>query len=838
MTSNEAASRLKKFGLNELEKKNDFALFKLIAGQFKSPLVYVLFIAGSTALLLGNTSDAIVVFTAVLINVFLGFFQEFKAQKSLGALNRLLSPRATVIRDGEMKIIGAKNLTVGDLVVLTIGSRVPADGVLIEATDFSVNEAILTGESVSVKKREKHSLQPGANNLVFAGTMVTTGIGRMVVTAVAEQTEVGKIGKKVMGVNEQKTPLQIQLGKMAKDLTVIAVGLTAFIFSWGSLRGYGMVEMLSTAVAIAVASIPEGLVVSLTVILALGMERILRHKAIVRRLLAAETLGSVSLICADKTGTLTEGKLRVVKAETPDLDLLVKSAVLCNDMRDPLEEAMFTWARGELGDKGVKKIKEEYFKLDEIPFSPKTKIIATLHQSKPDSGQALLLVSGAPEVLLDRSKFTNIKERENWLEKFREYGESGYRLVGFAYKKIPTLSRSSGSSLGASEIENSDLKGLSWLGILVYEDPVQLGVKTMLERCQRAGIKIKVITGDYLPTALAVLKKLDLDGVEHSLTGEEMEKMTKQELRQRVSEVVLFARINPEQKFKIVEALRDNGETVAMMGDGVNDAPALAQADIGIVVNRASDVAVQTADMVLLDSNFATIIRAIEEGRVIFENIKKVVLYLLSHVFVEVTLIGTSVIFGWPMPLTAAQIIWINLVEDTFPSISLAFESEDEGLMFEPPRKKDTPILDNQLKKMIIIIGGFLNFSLLVLYYFLSNWIIDLKHIQTIIFVSLGVESLFVCLACRSLKKSIFSHNPFSNKVLNVSLITGLGLLVVAVYVEPMQRLLGTRPLGYLEWIFILTFGVFTLFFIELTRSILAAVENKKNLKKEGSSKC
>lgn len=810
LPSEKAAARLKKFGPNELEGKKSFLWLGIICRQFQSPLVYVLFIAGVITLLLGRISDASVIFMAVFINVSLGSYQEQRAQNSLKALNRLLSPSATVIRDGQMKVIEAKNLVVGDLVVLTIGCRVPADGVLIQATDFSVNEAILTGESVSVKKREKHTPGGSANDLVFAGTIISTGIGKMIVTSIGKNTQIGKIGKRVVEITEQKTPLQIQLGKLAKSLTIIAVGLMIFIFIWGTIRGYGLLLMLSTSVAVAVASIPEGLVVALTVILALGVERILKRKAAVRKLLAAETLGSVSVICADKTGTLTEGKLTVVKAETPNLDLLVKSAVLCNDMRDPLEEAMFGWSKKKLGDEAIKKLKEGYPRLDEIPFSPKTKMIATIHPG-------LLIVSGAPEVVL-RNCELRVADYELWLRKFEEYGEKGYRLVGFAYKKFEN---------SKSKIENSDLKDLTWLGILVYEDPVQDGVKTMLQKCQKAGIKIKVITGDFLPTAQAILKKLDLESKNHSLTGEEMERLSRKELEEKVDDIVLFARINPEQKLEVVKALKARGETVAMMGDGVNDAPALAQADIGIVVNRASDVAVQTADMVLLDSNFATIVHAIEEGRAIFVNIKKVVLYLLSHVFVEAVIIGASIIFGWPLPITAAQIIWINLVEDTLPSISLAFEPQEEGLMSEPPRTRGSPILDFQLKAMVGIIGGFLGLSLLVLSYFLSNWVADQGHIQTIIFVALGIESLFACLACRGVKKSIFSYNPFSNKTLNISLITGFSLLVIAVYLTPLQKLLGTQPLDLREWFFLLSLGMFTLCFIELTKSVILTLNKK-----------
>jgi len=721
LTSSRAQELLEKYGLNELRTKKQVSGLKIFLSQFTSPLIYVLVFAGLVTLFLKDFTDSLVIFAAVAINTALGFSQEFKAQKTLRALKSLLAPKAKVIRNGRQQIIYARLLVPGDLVVLTIGDRVPADGILVEATDLTVNEAILTGESTPAKKFQipnskfqKNSKLQNQNlkkeNLVFAGTTVVTGIGKMVVTKTGMETEMGKIGKAVEEVGEEKTPLQIELGKLAKILATLVGIITLGIFVLGEIRGYPALQMFTTSVAVAVAAIPEGLVVTLTVILALGMQRILRQKAVVRRLLAAETLGSVTVICADKTGTLTEGKMRVIKALTNDQrpmtkDLLLKAAVLCNDMRDPLETAMMKWAEENLkflpaGRQGkIENLKSDYPRIDEIPFSPKTKIIATLHQNKFGAGQALLFVSGAPEVVISKCQMSNGKW-QIWRKRFEEYGRKGYRLVGFAYKKFENWKL---------KIENSDLKNLVWLGILVYEDPPRKGVKEALEECQKAGIKVKVITGDYLPTALALLAKLGLDGKKHSLTGEELEKISEEELRQRVKDIVLFARTDPQQKLKIVRALRQNGEVVAMMGDGVNDAPALKQADIGIVVSEASDVARETADMVLLDSNFATIVHAVEEGRNIFENVKKVCLFLLSDSFAEVILIGGAILLGLPLPVTAAQILWVNLIEDSLPAIALAFEPKERRLMSQPPRPKNAPILDSELKFLIFIIGISLN---------------------------------------------------------------------------------------------------------------------------------
>jgi len=854
LTSSQASSLLKKYGLNELHTKRQVFGLKVFLSQFTSPLIYVLVFAGIVTLFLKDFTDSLVIFAAVAINTVLGFYQEFKAQKSLTALKSLLAPRAKVIRDGRQQEIDARFLVPGDLVILTIGDKVPADGVLVEATDLTINEAILTGESTPVRKKAQKTLRESPSvafgmggreerfrssvasaaqfGSVFMGTVVVTGIGKMVVKKTGMKTEMGKIGKATKEAGEEKTPLQIELGNLSKTLAVVVGAITLGIFILGEIRGYPALQTFTTSVAIAVAAIPEGLVVTLTVILALGMQRILRQKAIVRRLLAAETLGGVTVICADKTGTLTEGKMRVVEAvvekkQSGTKEWLERAAVLCNDMRDPLEIAMMKWAQGQLSSKAVEQLKKDYLRIDEVPFSPKTKIIATLHQTSDTKHPAsniknqasnILFVSGAPEVVLGNCRMQKVKYK-SWKKRFEEYGRKGYRLVGFAYKKIHSRSTplriARNSSTSGVKVEN-----LEWLGILVYEDPPRRGVKEALKECQKAGIKVKVITGDYLPTALTLLGRLGLNGGEHSLTGEELRKMSEEELRRQAGEIVLFARTDPHQKLKIVRALKQTGEVVAMMGDGVNDAPALKKADIGIVVSEASDVARETADMVLLDSNFATIVHAVEEGRNIFENVKKVCLFLLSDSFMEVILIGGAILLGLPLPVTAAQILWVNLIEDSLPAIALAFEPKDRQLMSRPPRPKNTPILDAELKFLIFIIGISLNIFLLALFYWLTKGLLHLHYIQTVMFVALGIDTIFVAFACRSLRRSIFQYNPFANKVLNGAVMFGFLLLLAGVYLPGLQKLLGTHSLGWREWVFILALGIINLLAIEVGKLI------------------
>jgi Ca2+-transporting ATPase len=801
LTPKEVLERQKQFGLNQLEAK-EFSALNLFFSQFKSPLIYILVFAGTVTFFLKDFNDTVVIFMAVVLNTALGFYQEFKAQKSLAALRGLLALKAKVIRNSQQQVIDARTLVPGDLVVLGIGDRVPADGVLVEATDLSVNEALLTGESMPVKK----TLAPKEKR-VFMGTIIVTGIAKMTVEKTGMETEMGKIGHTVEKAHEEKTPLQAQLGKLAKTLTVIVGLITAIVFVIGEWRGYEPLEMFTVSVAVAVAAIPEGLAVTLTVILALGMQRILRRKAIVRQLLAAETLGSVSCICADKTGTLTEGQMRVVKADSPDEQLLLRTAVLCNDMRDPLEEAMIRWSKENLGEDQVRKLKEEYRRLEEIPFSPETKLIATLN-SRIQNQERVLYVSGAPEVVLDKSEI-NSGKKSIWQKKFEEYGQKGYRLVGFAWKKMAERPQ---------KINNDDLKGLTWLGVLVYEDPVRQGVKEVLEECQAAGIKVKVITGDYLPTALAVLERLGMDGQEHALTGDQLAKLSLEGLKKRVGDVVLFARTDPGQKLKIVQALKENGEVVAMMGDGVNDAPALKQADIGVVVNEASDVAKETAEMVLLDSNFETIVKAIEEGRRIFENVKKAIVYLLSDSFCEIILVGGSLALGLPLPVTAAQILWVNLAEDALPAIALAFEPLEKRLMKESPRERETPLFDAEVRLLVILIGIVTDLFLFFIYWWLSQTSMSFEYLQTFMFVALGIDALFIVFACRSLQTSIFHQPFFSNLALIGAVGIGISLLLLAVYLPGLQALLGTQALGVREWLLLLGVGVINLAAVEIAK--------------------
>lgn len=709
LSQQEAAARLRQYGRNELKAKREWTAGKIFLSQFKSPLIYVLVAAGGVTALIGDTVDALVITAAVVLNTALGFYQEYKAERGLTALKKILTLKAKVIRDNRRQIIDAAMVVPGDVCVLEVGERVPADGVLIEAENLSLNEAVLTGESIAVSRR--HS------DTVYMGTIIAGGIGKMGVIKTGQETKFGQIAASLKDTQETDTPLQKQLAGFSKKLTLILGLICLAIFGLGVWQGDDLIEIFITSVAVAVAAIPEGLVISLTVILALGMQRILKRKALVRKLLAAETLGSVTVICCDKTGTLTEGRMKVVGVLTDDEPLLRQAAVLCNDLRDPLEIPMFDW--------GKEKFKDEVKRLASIPFNHETKYIATLHPG-------LLFVSGAPEVILSKCPGAKLPPE------FIIEAKQGHRLVGFAYKKTSVM-----------KIDN-----LTWLGVLVYADPIRPGVKEVLDRARNEGIEVKLITGDYKETAEAVAGQLGIDPKD------------------------VYSRVNPQEKLKIVKELQEKGEVVAMTGDGVNDAPALKKADIGIVVADSAAVATETADMVLLDSNFATILAAVEEGRLIFSNIAKVLFYLMSNAFAEVTVILGSMWLNLPLPMTAAQILWINLVNDSWPAFALTVDSSVIA--------KKRRLFDRQTQISVGLVSLSTGLLALVLFYVYRS--------QSLVFSLIAVAPLIYSLAIGSIK----------NLWLWLAVIAGFSLQILVLYQPGLQAVFKTSGLGVNEWLWVL----------------------------------
>lgn len=767
LSTSEANRLLQKHGPNSLPETPPPGDFSIFLSQLKNPLVYILLFAGLITLVLGHLPDTLIIFFAVIINSILGFIQERRASRALTALKTLIHPTAKVIRDGRIVTLEISSVVPGDIAILEQGSKIPSDGQLLEANRFFVSEAILTGESQPVSKSK--------GDPVFMGTVVSAGRAQMRVLQTGGQTEIGRIALNVQ-TPEEDTPLKKQLRFFSKQLTLLVSALTILVFVIGLLVGKSLEEIFITSVALAVSAIPEGLLVGTTVILAFGMQRIVRRKGLVRQLMSAETLGGITTLCVDKTGTLTEGKMHVVKS-LGDEKLLVTQAILANDLDDPLTVAAWEWAIKKV--KNPKTLVSRYRRVDSLPFSSQHRYFASLNHW--DSQNNLIFVNGAPELLLAHSTLKSSARKAVQVD-IDNLTRSGHRVVAFARKLVP----SSHHSLAPSEINHS----LEWVGLLAFSDPVRIGIKATLAKVKTAGIKLLVITGDYPQTAISVMNSLDLAVSPSSvIVGSELTHLSPDALSAKIAhrQIALFARTTPDQKLKIVDALKKNGEVVAMMGDGVNDAPALKKADIGVVVGEATDLAKETADLVLLDSNFATVIAAIEEGRGIFDNLRKIILYLLCDSFEELIVVVAALIFNLPLPVTAAQILWINLVSDGFPDLALTVDPVPAGIMKQPPRSPRENLISPWMRRLIFLVsvtGGLVAFTLFLYFYRTTG---NLSLARSITFATLGVNSLVYVFSIRTLKRPFWRENPLANSWLNLAVLGGL-LLQFLPFATPATR--------------------------------------------------
>lgn len=791
LSNDEVKKRQQQYGSNVLPEKSPPSQFSLILQQLKNPFVYVLLIAALVTVIIGLYSDALIIFLAVFINTILGFIQESRANNALYALKHYVTSKTTVIRNGKRTSIDTADIVPGDLVVLDQGTKIPADGKLTFANRLYLDEAVLTGESLPVNKNK--------DDLVFMGTVVSSGQATFLVEAIGATTKMGAIALQIQE-KEEDTPLQRQLKAFSKQLVSIICVLTIVVFILGLLYKFSLVEIFITSVALAVSSIPEGLLVSLTVVLAIGMQKIVKHRGLVRKLSAAETLGGVTVICVDKTGTLTQGKMEVVDY-LGDKERLAEQVLLANDLDDPIVISAFEWGRTIISN-----FDSDRSRLDSIPFSSKERFFMSLHEWSEKNN--ILFVNGAPELLLG---WTTLSEAEKKAvsQDIDDLTKQGKRLIGFARKEV---------SLAKKDLNTNDAKeSLTWVGILAFSDPVRSGVKESLRLAHEAGIRTTVITGDYPTTAEFVLTELGM-GVnkDEILLGSELEKLTVEELAQKVKSIKLFARTTPDQKLMIVEALKRNGEIVAMMGDGVNDAPALHKADIGIVVNEATDVAKESADLILLDSNFATIVGAIEEGRTMFDNVRKIILYLMSDAFAEIIVVVGGIMMGLPLPITAAQILWINLISDGFPGLALTIDPKRTNIMKEKPRPPQEKLVN---RWMIVLIGlvsvtaGAIAFSSFIVVYKLTN---DIVTARSVAFITLGLDSLVYVFSVRSLMTPFWENHLFENKWLVVAVIAGLGLQILPFMTPSLRQFFGLSELGLTYWIVAVGLSILMFFVIEV----------------------
>ncbi|MGE5588192.1 MAG: cation-translocating P-type ATPase [Clostridia bacterium] len=816
LSDGEVEERRRRYGPNVLPSRKGPSRLAIFLSQFTSPLVYVILGAGLVSLILREYNDFFIIMAVVIFDAVLGFVQEYQARRTYEGLRKLVKPTATVVRAGERREVEVRDIVPGDVVILAAGDRVPADGTVLESVKMSVNEAILTGESEPVFKGEI----PGRNE-VYMGTTVLSGRGVVEVTRTGKDTELGKIATSLSENEERATPLQVRLAEFSRALTRIVIGVTVALFLIGVVTGKPALEMVRVAIILAIAAIPEGLLIAVTIILVIGMRRILRRNGLVKRLLAVETLGSVTTICTDKTGTLTRGVMAVTRTEFDLPERAVQALVLCNNLEDSLEVALWEFARGN-GIEDPEAFARRAERIDEDPFSSETKYMRTVNLIE---GRPVAFVKGAPEVVAAMCGLPAGHGQEI-ARTVESWADEGLKVLGIAVKE------GDGGALGPES------GGYAWAGLVGIEDPIRDEVAEAVRTCRDAGIRVKIITGDYKRTALHVAKRLGLevppDGV---VDGEALEAMSQSELASRVRDIVVFARISPHQKLRIVAALQDAGEVVAMVGDGVNDAPALKKSDIGVVVGGATDVAKETADLILLDSNFKTIVAAVEEGRVVFDNIKKVVSYTLSNSFAEILLIFGAMIMRWPAPLVVAQILWIHLICDGPVDIVLGFEPAEEGIMREKPKPLSEPILGKLGVGLIAAISITAAAGCLAM--FGHYWLIhhDVTLARTLSFATLAVISLVYVFAYRSMRRSIFhTGHLLANKPLVISVAGGFALAVGAVAVPAVRKLLGIVPLSSGEWLMVFGLAVALLVIVEVGKFLALARGRRSRLPAPGTA--
>lgn len=782
LSTKEAKDRLEEYGLNKLPEKPPPSSLQIFIAQLKNPLVYILLGAGAVTLFLGEAADTAIIGLAVFINTILGFVQEKKAGDALAALKKLVHPEAQVLRDGKRVTVPVEHIVPDDIILLKEGDKIPADGFLVEHNRFFVSEAILTGESEPIKKKK--------DNEVYMGTIVTSGTAKMQIEVTGGKTEMGKIAEGISQDNE-KTPLGKQLESFSKKLTIVVLSLVVVAFVIGLISGREILEIFTTSVALAVSAVPEGLLVGLTAVLAIGMQRILKRKGLVRNLVSAETLGGVTTICVDKTGTLTQGKMQVVEVFGNEEEI-AKHAVVANDLDTSVVVSAWNWANENVKD--VDALCDEYESIDSIPFTSKNKFFARLNSY--DSNKRTIFVTGAPELLMDASNLSS-EEKQEIQNKIKEFTSKGRRLLGYARKDVE-------SSLKQIS-EDKVLEDLSWTGMLAFDDPVREDVRDALEKTRASGINLMVITGDYADTARSVLMQLGIEiEDEDVLLGSDLNDLSDKELERKIFEqdgdgnrkTKLFARTKPDQKLKLVETLKLHGEVVAMMGDGVNDAPALSKADIGIVVGEATDVAKESADLVLLDSSFKTIVAAIEEGRVIFDNIRKIILYLLVDAFEGILVVLSTLILRLPLPITAAQILWVNLVSDGFPHLALTVDPKDPNIMKRKPRPPQENLVTGWMTELIAlvsIIGWVFAFAA---YYYFYKTTGDIVLARSVTFATIGVNSLVYVFSVRTLTEPFWKEGLFENKWLILAVMVGLVFQIVPFMTEGTRSFFELEPLG------------------------------------------
>lgn len=869
LSKEEVNIRLEKHGPNELKETEREGLMSKILYQFKDFLVLILIGASIVSILVGEVKDSIVIIAIVIINATLGIIQEGRAEKALEALKKMASPNAKVIREGQLNTVPANTLVPGDLVVLEAGDIIPADLRLIESSNLKIEEASLTGESVPVEKNASNVFDDEVplgdrNNMAYMSTVVTYGRGKGVVVGTSGNTEIGKIAELIQTFEDETTPLQKKLDQLGKYLGIGCLVVCGIVFAVGLYQGRKLLDMFMVAISLAVAAIPEGLPAIVTIVLALGMNKMVKRNAIVKKLLAVETLGCTTVICSDKTGTLTQNEMTVVKTftdnnivevtgkgyapegefllnnepldieDTSGLKLLLSIGTLCNDatldyvaedniyrvLGDPTEGALVTLAKkGKLSNGDLS---SKYPRVNEIPFDSERKMMTTFHENYIEN-KVVSFTKGAPDIILKRcnSIFLNgkIQPLTEEIRKEIESTNSGFsqdalRVLAFSFRTHDALP----SEISSETIEND----LIFVGLVGMIDPPRTEAKDAISICKEAGINTIMITGDYKETAFAIGRDLGMaDNIKNAMTGEELNKISDEELREKVKTTNVFARVAPEHKVRIVDALKYNGEITAMTGDGVNDALALKRADIGISMGiTGTDVAKNTAEVILTDDNFASIVSAVEEGRIIYSNIRKFVFFLLSCNVGEILIVFLSILFNLQVPLLPIQLLWLNLITDSFPALALGVERGEPDIMNIPPRDPDEPIFDKTMLSGVIIQSLAITLAVMLAYLWGLKHFAGLTIPRTIAFTTLITAELMRAFSSRSEVHTLFKIGFFTNKTLVYATLASLGLMFAVVYIPVLQPIFHTYPLGLKEWSIVLRFCIIPLVAGELSKVI------------------
>lgn len=854
LNSIDAKERIRTHGLNKLPDKKKLSVVALFFRQFKNPLIYILFAAFVISVLTSHWVDAIIVSVVIYVSSVIGFFQEYKAGQALERLNKLIRYDVKVLRDGAPVSISHEQIVPGDVILISSGDKIPADARLIEVSNFSTIESSLTGESLPLSKHldalPENTPLAERKNMIYAGTVAASGNARAIVTATGTNTELGNIATLVQSTEEEQTPLQVQLLVFGKWLGIILVVINVIIFAVGIFTGIPLLEMFMTAVAVVVSAVPEGLIPAMTVILTVGMNKLVRKNGLVRKLVAAETLGSVTVICADKTGTLTRGEMRTdsfiaydakLQGEPtpasmhPDIKKLIEISVMCNAgfihnkggeviaSGNPTDRALLLAGH----DFGIDRnsLLEQSPVLADIPFGSEHKFMATLHASPERQLLKIIYTKGAPEKILSFSEFyfskgTAFPMQQEDINKiqttYQELTSKGLRVIGLGFKNI--------YEPGEHPFSPADMKDIIFAGLVAFRDPLRPEVVDAIQQCREAGIKPVMITGDHKQTAATIANELGMQVRTHEvIEGAELEVLSDDELSKRVGNIKVFARVEPKHKSKIVSAFQHNGEVVAMTGDGINDSPALKKSNIGVAMGSGTDISKDVADLVLLDDNFNTIVEAVRRGRIIFDNIRKVLLFLLTDAFSTMIVVGGAVLLGLPLPLLPAQILWIKLAESSLPAMALAFDEIDEGLMKRKPRDKNEPLISNEMKKLILFYALVMDTILFVVFYYFWKTTGNLEFARTVTFVALGMNTFFYIFAIRGFRLPVYKLNPFDNKYLLATLMLGMTLILIAVYIPFFNTLLHTVPLGFSEWWILIGYAILSIVVYEIGKRFTIA---------------